>query len=484
MKTLKNLMLLIGLTGMMFSCSKSDQAGFDLPDSSGKNAGAQPLTDGEVFIVEPGGSDDTPAILQAFMDAKAAGPGSVVQLLEGEYHLGLLEVYDFYGSLRGAGKDKTIITAIGGIDIDKIWARHLCVDLVKFVGGDVNLSHFTMQTPPGALSFGGPGTGHIYSLLNFSSFNAVYEPGNENRSINVVIDNVSFKGQLLDGGPGYVFGYNCMLAVRTGNDFYNPYNWQGDKVPRQNINFKITNCEFDTFVYGIGLECIKNGKVIIGEMNNGNIFRNLDQCGGVWEFRDSEINIEGNTFNTITNGYGLDLDDYEYYPSLLKNEPPTRATLFNVQNNVFNIDHSNYGLMLRNTRRTKYPGDIPVAFLLRNNQFNMTDASYVIKSWRTQGMVIRNNKFSGYGNVGIYLSSCNVDGLALGNNISTAEFSQCAIYLGKTTKNWTIVGGNTKGNVINEGIDNIITGINVSTSDISLGERISETLPPMNHLMH
>ena len=182
--------------------------------------------------------------------------------------------------------------------------------------------------------------------------------------------------------------------------------------------------------------------------------------------------------------FGLDLDDYEWYPSLLKNETPTRATLFNVQNNVFNIDHSNYGLWLKNLRRTKYPGDIPVAFLLRNNQFNMTDASYVIKSWRTQGMVIRNNKFSGNGNFGIYLSSYNVDGLALGNNISTAEFLKCAIRLVKSTQNWTIVGGNTKGNVINEGIDNIITGINVSASDTPLGETISETLPPMNHLMH
>jgi len=482
MKTLKILMLLIGLAGMMFSCSKSDPAGFDLPDFSGKNPGALSLTDGGVFIVEPSGSDDTPAILQAFLDAKAAGPGSVVQLLEGEYHLGLLEVRD--GSLRGAGKDKTIITAIGDIDIDKIWARHLWVDLVKFVGGDVKLSHFTMQTPPGALSIGGPGTGHIASLLNFSTFNAVYEPGNENRSINVVIDNVSFKGQLLDGGPGYVFHYNCLLAVRTGNDFYSPYNWQGDKVPRQKIDFKITNCDFETFVYGLGLECIKNGRVTIGEKNNGNIFRNLDQCGGVWEFVDSEINIEGNTFNTIASGYGLDLMDNSFYPSLLKDEPPTRATLFNVQNNVFNIDHSNYGLAIQNWRRTRYPGDIPFAILLHDNQFNMTDASYVIKIWKTKGMVIRNNKFSGHGNTGIYLSTYNLDGLALGNNISTAEFSKCAVYLGKSTQNWTIVGGNTKGNVINEGIDNIITGINVSASDTSLGERILETLPPMNHLMH
>jgi hypothetical protein len=484
MKTLKNLMLLIGLTAMMFSCNRYDQARFDLPDSSEQNPRAHSLITGGVFVVEPSGSDDTPAILQAFTDAKASGPGSVVQLLEGEYHLGLLEVYDFYGSLRGAGKDKTIITAIGGIDIDKTWARHLCVDLVKFVGGDVSLSHFTMQTPPGALSTGGPGTGHIYSLLNFSSFNAVYEPGNENRAINVVIDNVSFKGQLLDGGTSYIFHYNCALAVRTGMDFYNADDWHGDKVPRQNINFKITNCEFETFVYGIGLECIKNGRVIIGEKNNGNIFRNLDQCGGVWEFRDSEISIEGNTFNTIASGYGLDLNDWQWYPSLLKDEPPTRATLFNVQNNVFNIDHYNYGLYMRNWRHTKYPGDIPVAFLLRNNQFNMTDASYAIRSLQTQGMVIRNNKYSGYGNIGIYLSSYSVDGLALGNNISTAEFLKCAIYLVSSTKNWTIVGGNTKGNVINEGIDNIITGINVSASDIPLGQTISEKLPPIDHLMH
>ena len=341
-----------------------------------------------------------------------------------------------------------------------------------------------MQTPPGALSIGGPGTGHIASLLNFSTFNAVYEPGNENRSINVVIDNVSFKGQLLDGGPGYVFHYNCLLAVRTGNDFYSPYNWQGDKVPRQKIDFKITNCDFETFVYGLGLECIKNGRVTIGEKNNGNIFRNLDQCGGVWEFVDSEINIEGNTFNTIASGYGLDLMDNSFYPTLLKDEPPTRATLFNVQNNVFNIDHSNYGLAIQNWRRTQYAGDIPFAILLRNNQFNMTDASYAIRSWRNHGMVIRNNKFSGNGNTGIYLATNNADGLALGNNISTAEFARCAVYLGKSTKNWTIVGGNTKGNVINEGTDNIITGINVSATDISLGERISEILPEMNHLMH
>jgi hypothetical protein len=114
----------------------------------------------------------------------------------------------------------------------------------------------------------------------------------------------------------------------------------------------------------------------------------------------------------------------------------------------------------------------------------MTDGYKAIYSLRTQGMVIRNNKFSGYGDIAIYLRWYNVDGLVLGNNFSTADLKTCAIYLDNTAKNWTIVGGNIKGLVIDLGIDNIITGVNVSTSDIPLGQSISEKLPPMNHLMH
>ncbi len=484
MKTLKNLLFIIGFTGIMFSCSKVEQPGFDVLDLSGRNFKSHLIVNPGVFIVEPTGGDDTPAIKQAFIDATAFGPGSVVQLCEGEYHLGYLEVYDFYGSLRGAGKGKTVITAIGGIDIDALWAQHLMVCLIKFVGGDMNLSHFTIQTPPGKLSVGGPGMGHIYSLLNFSAFNAVYELGNENRSINVVIDNVHFKGQLLEGGPGYVQGYNCLIPVRAGFDCFNPYAWSAPPVPREKIDIKITSSEFDTFCYGLGFEGMKNSNVIIGEKNKGNIFSNFDCPGGVWESRDSKILIEGNTFNSKALCYGLQLDDYAYYPRLLKNEIPTKATLFNIQNNVFNLAHAYSALYLRNLRRNQYPGDIPVAFQVRNNEFNMTDGYKAIEGYRTQGMVIRNNKFSGNGDIAVYLGYNSIDGLVLGNNFSTTDLLTGAIYLVASTRNWTIVGGNIKDRVIDLGTDNIITGVNVSTSDIPLGQRISDNLPPMNRLMH
>jgi len=64
-----------------------------------------------VFKVYPNGIDDTEALMQAFNDAKAAGPGAVVQLSEGLFKIGFLdEIFDFNGYFLGAGKDKTIVS--------------------------------------------------------------------------------------------------------------------------------------------------------------------------------------------------------------------------------------------------------------------------------------------------------------------------------------------------------------------------------------
>jgi len=71
----------------------------------------------------------------------------------------------------------------------------------------------------------------------------------------------------------------------------------------------------------------------------------------------------------------------------------------------------------------------------------------------------------------------------LGNNFSTAVLNSGAVYLSKDTRNWTIVGGNIKEQVIDRGIDNIITGMNVSTSETPLGYSVSAKLSKINQLM-
>lgn len=485
MKTIRKVLVVIMGTCLMMACSKTDD--FMRDDLSGDPMKAKPAAQEKIFDVLPNGFDDTQNLKDAFADAISYGPGAVVQLVEGEYFLGFIEIRDFEGSFRGAGKDKTVITAMNNLDGQALWDQNLHAALVKFVGGDVNLSHFTIQTPPGKLTVSGPPLGNLSFLINFSAKNAVYEAENENRSINVVIDHVCFKGHLLEGGPGYRMGYNCFMGVRAGLDFFN-----GADLPREKIDFKMTNSEINTFCYGLVLEEMTDSKLIVGEKNKGNVFSNTDQAGGVWQFRNMEILMEGNTFNVPEFSWGFDLSNYAYYGSFLMAEPQINATLCNIQNNVFNLTHAEYALYFADVRRVTNPEEMPVIFQVRNNQFNMTDGyEWSIISLLTKGMVIRNNKFSGIGDLAVYIENWygmvgdNVDGLILGNNFSKADLSTGAIYLSPATKNWSVVGGgNNKDQVINLGVDNIITGVNVSTSDIPLGRTIHEKLPPMNHIMH
>ena len=197
-----------------------------------------------------------------------------------------------------------------------------------------------------------------------------------------------------------------------------------------------------------------------------------------------KINLAGNTFNVPKMSWGFDISDYPYYP-LLKDEPETTTSTCNIEFNVFNLTYSDYALYMRNQRYFLNPGEKPVAFRVKNNLFNMTDYwPWGIVTQVTKDMVISNNKFTGNGYQALYLVLYSQGGLVLGNNFSTATFDAGAIFLNESTSNWTVVGGNIKDQVINLGTDNIITGMNVSTSDISPGSRISEKLPAMNHLMH
>jgi len=294
----------------------------------------------------------------------------------------------------------------------------------------------------------------------------------------VVIDNVSFKGHILEGGPGYVNGYNCMIALRAGFDCF-PNTWSGPPVPREKIDFKITNCKFDTFCYGLGLEGMMNSRLIIGEKNNGNIFNNLDVQGGIWESRNTEVSIEGNTFNIPAFSSGLYLDDYPYY-AILKNEPSENATIFNVQNNNFNLAHSEFALYLRNLRTRTNPQEPASLYQVKNNLFNMTDGyEWGIASLYTRGVIIRNNRFTGHGDLALYLVNYSQNGLVLGNNFSTAELETGVAYLTASTKDWTFVGGNIADQVINYGTNNIITGFRVNNSEAPFGQTIVDNLTEM-----
>ena len=68
------------------------------------------------FVVTPCGADDTAALQQAFDDAVAAGPGSVVKLTAGTFYTNEILVDGFDGCFKGAGMHRTVVDTLRGLD--------------------------------------------------------------------------------------------------------------------------------------------------------------------------------------------------------------------------------------------------------------------------------------------------------------------------------------------------------------------------------
>ncbi len=127
--------------GLLFACSDTDE--LLVADDAAPGLKKAPAS--AVFVVEPSGGDDTPAIMQAFDDAKAAGPGSTVKLVMGEYQINFIEVGEFYGKFMGTGKGKTVINIVDDINIWDLIDQNLNHVLIRFVGGDVCVSQMTIN---------------------------------------------------------------------------------------------------------------------------------------------------------------------------------------------------------------------------------------------------------------------------------------------------------------------------------------------------
>ena len=100
MKTMKSLFLFFAGLCLIVACNKDNQV---FMPGDGFQTQNYAFICGKVFKVHPtNGTDITADLKQAFDDAKAAGPGSVVQLPKGNFELGFIEIDEFYGSFVGA----------------------------------------------------------------------------------------------------------------------------------------------------------------------------------------------------------------------------------------------------------------------------------------------------------------------------------------------------------------------------------------------
>jgi len=184
----------------------------------------------EYFMVFPSGGDDTENIQNAFDAAVAAGPGSTVLLIGGQFYTNAIYVENFYGTFKGVGKDFTKIDVVRAIDpTDPGVSGPYGPSLFTFVGGDVCISSLSFVITPEM-----PAAPHedieepSYDLVSI-----ILLTGEINSRINN-INIIGHEGTLFHPLPG--ISYNVRVGVECNFG-------TGSHV--------ITNCDFDSIWGGV-----------------------------------------------------------------------------------------------------------------------------------------------------------------------------------------------------------------------------------------
>ena len=450
MKALTKFLFCMAFISLLFSCEKPDPFGDELSGVDLKSA----ANCGEVIIVDPSGGDDTQAFIDAFAEAKESGPGATVQLTEGLYRVGMIEVRDFNGCFIGAGKGKTIITNKMELPCEEAFQANATPSLLKFIGGDIKISEMTIKFQDGNPCAGGEMNDAIYGELAAGITLAdygVYVP--DNRYIKGIVDNVELIAGT-DGGAG-VYGTlgNVVMLLYCSADKWFP----DDFMPLSKGNISVKNCVFKDGMTGPDIWGFDFKSVI-------DIKNNVMEGGLLGAYISSmmgtKITFSNNQIRDLSNGcwYSVCFDAYDFYDFL-----PDKETSYTISGNRIEVPENTPGLYIRDHFRTKGTDVAPQLFDVRGNVFESEEGGISIMSVNNKNAKIWNNKFLGEGAVGVMIDGDEPTGTyaesnqLIGNNYFGASYTDAAVYLGPFSKNCKVVGVKSD-LVVDEGVNNSVVG--------------------------
>jgi hypothetical protein len=459
------------LAVLAFSCSKDrlmdDNYGPDIPGlkmlkaTAGAVINLAPATDG----------DDTEELLAAFEEAKAAGPGSTVKLAAGEFHIGFIVVNEFYGSFVGAGMGKTVIIPLDGLDPTDLYSQNLAPELLKFIRGNVKITNMSFLNLEGEPV---PGD-DLWGFLGLHDYAHNELPDlPDNHKITALLDHVEFAS---NPGPSGWSQWAIQTAIGCGPDFVWDYN-----LPNSFADITITNCTMRDFFLAFTNLGIEEGEFLFS--NNRPVRTDM----GIWLVD----NIGGKSLicgNEFLYGQAVVITDAAYMVNEFK---PSDGCQYEISGNVFHAKDSWGPVTIADDRKAIgiIDNKNPVLVQIKNNHFDLQGSTLVgIWNWITDNSIIRNNKFTGNVNIGIYVDPRTTNSLMLGNNFSgltatkTSELEwlglpyDCTGYniLLVGNNNTVVGGGNNSTTVLNLGENNLITGAKfVNEGEKNLGQTISE----------
>ncbi len=435
-----------------YTCSKDS----DLLTGPTDDAGLKCAHD-KVFVVRPSGGDDSQALLDAFEDAKAAGKGSVVQLVSGTYVIKYVKVNDFYGSLLGAGSNKTIITCLPeSVPCDQIWQDNEFTALLKFLNGDVTIANMKFVLPDGKPCAFGPlnesdYAGDLFTILLLADWGSTHKPAGSN--MNAKIKNVEFEGGS-DGGYGtwWHTDHNALMGIWYGPDVL----WTDASFTWGKGNCTIDNC---TFTYMLdGAEASGTGFNSGTSILNSTFVNNYGQIYASTMF-GSRILIRNNHFT------GGEMSDVWVDDMYLTGDPPPDRTTLDISGNTFDSPENAMSVFLTDVGRITYTNDAYAMLLkISNNTFFNRSGGYGIFAGNSKDLKIWNNRFKGSGQAGIRLDGDAASGIfalnasMMANNFREADYVGPDIFLGPFTKGCKIAGVPSD-EVEDLGVDNKVIGV-------------------------
>lgn len=449
----------------------------------------------DTFWVWPSGDEsgetDWSNIMAAFDQAVASGPGSTVQFAAGDFYVHRpIQVANFSGTVRGQGKELTRLhTApdrlFGLLEyplppIPTYMELYLDGNWPADQTADITVSDFSFYIDGPSEPWGSHNPSNRFNNTNVVDVRGIHrgylDPDHANFELTHLNATFRHLKAVADTGPQYlVFGSSIL------NNFQAWGEWVVQLDPATNTilgrwvkpitgtyifeDIEMYNSTYSSAVIGVRDSTVRIG----GSEKNGIIARGTTTAFELYNISNSTVEVsyldasggDGGVY-LLQGGeaaWGNDLG--ELVPETLP-EPSS----FVFHNNRISSESGGWYTAFELWNAGGELGQPLGNVVITNNTINVVNHEPPFEgvfSYFVEKAQVTNNKITGRGIAGIWVEPFGTpatDWLLQGNNLSTFVAELASIYLGPGTGNCTVVGGNTRENVFDEGTDNILVGVN------------------------
>jgi hypothetical protein len=420
-----------------------------------------------VYVTPPNGTDDTANIQAALNACVTQGAGCTAQLREGKYFTRQVVTYNFRGTFKGMGMDRTTIEALPKLPVNipdpAVYGECLpntttCLwpSLIIFVDGDIHVSDLSIHitAPPGAATTGWTVWGlYLTTLLDGLRFMGQHPT-------NVSIDRISIEG-LPDDSPD---SFGILVGFPAGFNVVNGVIYTGE-LPRSSAPFDyyflsgsltVRNSFFKGLIDGVSQDgFFQSSHVTIGgSPTTGNRFENVIVGMDMESSQSSVYDISYNVSSGITDGMWVE----PWQPAFV----PSSPSHYFIHDNTFSTTGAGTasGPSVQAIYLYNDPSNPWIRATIWNNRLApQAELSDGIDAFYTKGTVIWNNIISGSGYDAVGLRG-STQSAVIGNDVNgftpDPAVGLAQIYLDPNTTEDLVVCAQPSNTVLNQGTNNTV----------------------------